>query len=254
MGKRNDYICVDLETTGLNPGTDRIIEIGAVFVQHGQIQDTFEELVRPCMVLPEHITDITGITEEMLRGEPEIHEAIREYGLFEQRSAAASKELGGMEAGMEFLPLLGHSVHFDYAFLKRAFVNEGMQYEREAMDTLKIARKYLSGLPSRSLSGLADYYEIHHQAHRAFHDAEATYLLYEKMWDEFGGQEGAQELFSPVRMDYHVKRQSPMRACQKERLVQLLERHHITPDVEIDSLMRNEADRMIDKILAQYGG
>lgn len=254
MGKRSDYICVDLETTGLNPGTDRIIEIGAVFVRDGQIVDTFDELVRPCMALSDHVTEITGITEEMLQGARKIHDVIIEYELFEQRSAAALEMSGEMKAQTgEFLPLLGHAVYFDYSFLKRAFVNEGMQYEREAIDTLKIARKYLGGLPSRSLSGLTDHYAIRHQPHRAFHDAEATYQLYEKMWDEFKDQEDAQELFAPVRMNYHVKRQSPIRPGQKERLAQLMERHHITPDVEIDSLMRSEADRMIDRILAQYG-
>lgn len=247
MGKRNDYICVDLETTGLNPGTDRMIEIGAVFVHNGQIQDTFEALVYPGMKLPERVTEITGITDAMLQGQKDIHEVIREYAGFERKVSDSLQE----EA--EFLPILGHAVHFDYAFLKRAFVNEGLKYEREGIDTLKIARHFLGGLPSRSLCELTRYYGIDHQAHRAVHDAKAAHRLYERMWEEFGDRDDAQRSFSPVKMQYHVKRQSPVRPRQKERLCQLAARHNITLDVETDSLTRNEADRMIDRILLRYG-
>lgn len=241
MGKKMDYICVDLETTGLDPGKDRIIEIGAVLVKDGRICDTFESFVRPGMKLSERVRDITGITDEMLSGEQMISEVIREYADFEKRS------------GSDTLPLLGHAVHFDYAFLKRAFVNEGMKYEREAIDTLKIARVCLSNLPSRSLSELTRHYGICHSAHRALNDAKATCLLYEKMWQEFKEREDAAKLFSPIPMNVHVKRQSPIREHQKERLSKLLKRYQITPDFELESLTRNEADRMIDNILSQYG-
>ncbi len=255
MGKWNDYICVDVETTGLNSATDRIIEIGAVYVRNGLVEDTFEALVRPCMKLSERVEELTGITNEMLKEERDIHEVIKEYDLFERKCAGASAEPGAAEkqTEVEFLPLLGHSVHFDYAFMKRAFVNAGMKYEREGIDTLKIARICLSGLPSRSLKSLTEHYGIDHQAHRALHDARATSLLYERLWEEFQGREDACKLFSPVRMKYHVKRQSPIRPHQKERLRQLMERYPVVLNVEIDSLMRNEADRMIDSILARYG-
>lgn len=255
MGKRNDYICVDLEMTGLDPGRDKIIEIGAVFIRNGKTADSFEALVRPGKALSRSVREITGISDEMLQDQRTIREVIHDYAAFEERAAAQSEELAEERRrfGTNFLPLLGHAVHYDYAFLKRAFVNEGLKYEREAMDTLKIARVCLDCLPSRSLEELTHYYGIGHDAHRAMNDAKATAALYERLWEEFGQREDAPKLFAPVKMNCHIKRQAPIRPRQKERLLQLLERHKIVPDYEIDSLMRNEADRLIDCILSQYG-
>lgn len=79
MDKISDYLCVDLETTGLNPKTDKIIEIGAVKVRGGKITDTFQTLVNPCRSLEERITGITGITDDMLFDKPVINEVLPDF-------------------------------------------------------------------------------------------------------------------------------------------------------------------------------
>ena len=62
-----DYVCVDIETTGIRSKWDRIIEIGAVKVRDGEVVDTFSELINPGIPVPERITELTGITTEMVK-------------------------------------------------------------------------------------------------------------------------------------------------------------------------------------------
>jgi len=114
VGPVRDYLCVDLETTGLNPKTDKIIEIGAVKVKKGEIIDTFATFVRPGKALPERIRELTGIAGTDLEGAPLIGEVLPQFLEF-----------------AEELPLLGHSILFDYSFLKRAAVNAGRAFEKK---------------------------------------------------------------------------------------------------------------------------
>jgi len=236
-----DYICVDLETTGLNPKTDKIIEIGAVKVQDGAITDTFSQFVYPGRKLEERITELTGIRDSDLEGQPMIEAVLPQF--------------------LEFagdLPLLGHSVLFDYSFLKRAAVNQKLMFERKGIDTLKIARKYLAELPSRNLGALCVHYQIPHNAHRALEDARATHYLYEKLCGAFcvpgdAAQNPAVLDFVPQMLSYQVKREGPATPAQKERLQKLLRQYNITPDYEVEWLTKNEASRKIDKLTAVYG-
>lgn len=227
-----DYVCLDLETTGLNPKTEKIIEIGAVKVRNGKITDTFESFVAPNKKLEGKITEITGITEDMLREAPQREEIIPGFLEF---------------VGTDIL--LGHSLMFDYSFLKRAVVNCGLAFEGEGIDTLKIARKFLSELESRRLGFLCSHYGIRHTAHRALSDARATSQLYEKLCGEFYTEED----FKPVPLIYKVKREGSITKAQKERLYRLLDKHKITLDIEVEKMTRSEASRYTDKLLAKYG-
>ena len=227
-----DYVCVDLETTGLNPKTDKIIEIGAVKVRNGVVVDTFSRFVYPGRTLEAKITELTGIRDRDLEGQPGIEEVLPAFLEF-----------------AEDLPLLGHSVMFDYSFLKRAAVNNRRNFERKGIDTLKIARKYLTELPSRNLGALCEYFQIPHQAHRAYEDAQATSLLYHRLCELYYKEED----FMPRTLSYQVKKEGPATPAQKERLARLLKQYNITPDYEIAWLTKNEASRKIDKLIAQYG-
>ena len=237
-----DYICLDLETTGLNPKIDKIIEIGAVKVRNGIIVDSFETFVAPERKLEERITELTGITDKMLENAPSKEEIIPKFLEF---------------AGEDIL--LGHSVLFDYSFIKRAAVNCKLTYERQGIDTLKIARKYLPDLESRSLGFLCSYYQIEHHAHRAMEDAKATVSLYQKLCEEFYNEED----FKPTPLQYKVKRETPITKPQKERLYRLLELHKLSIEkddkmsvlltMEVDKLTRNEASRYTDRLLSKYG-
>ncbi len=234
------YVCIDLETTGLNPKRDKIIEIGAVRVEHNKIVEKWETFVNPNRKLEERVVELTGIHDNQLQQAPEIEEALPK--LFELTND---------------MVLLGHSVMFDYAFLKKAAVDHKMSFERSGIDTLKIARKYLAGLESRKLGYLCRYYGICHNAHRALGDAEATVKLYRRLAEEFYGKEETESdgnLFLPRPLCYYVKRDTPITVSQKERLYKLADRHKLIIDYDIEKLTRSEASRKIDQLLAEYGG
>ncbi len=234
--RADSYVCVDLETTGLNPKTDKIIEIGAVKVVNGVCEGTFETFVNPGRMLSDRIVELTGITDEQLKGAPSMEEVLPKLLSF----------LG------EHV-LLGHSVLFDYSFIKKAAVNGKYTFERNGIDTLKIARKYLPELESRSLDYLCGHYKIPHKAHRALEDAKATCTLYDKLWEDFHGAAEAEKMFAPAKLIYQVKRETPITPAQKERLYKLIARHKLTVDYDLDKLSRNEASRYTDQIVAKYG-
>lgn len=248
--KINSYISIDLETTGLNPKLDRIIEIGAVKVVDGQIVDTFETLINPGRKLEERITDLTGITDEDLADKPYIEDVLPK--LFEfMEEPDVSRDLPkviGEKAGACTLPLLGHSILFDYSFLKKAAVDRKVKFEKWGIDTLKIARKYLPELEHRSLGYLCNYYQIPHKAHRALNDAEATHLLYQRLCQEFYREEEA--LFDRHPLQFQVKRDTPITIPQKEQLYRLMKQHNLTVDVDVERLTRSEASRLADQLLA----
>lgn len=234
----NTFVCIDLETTGLQPKTDKIIEIGAIRVDEGVITGEWESLVNPERKLEERIVELTGIQDEQLAGAKKISELFPDLLAF----------LGER-------PLLGHSVNFDFAFLKRAAAKEKLTFERQGIDTLKIARKYLKELESRSLGALCRHYEIPHKAHRALDDARATTALYRKLVEEFyekEAAEGEKNLFVPKQLNHPIKRDGPITIPQKDQLYKLLDRHKLVVDYEIESLTRSEATKKIHQLLVEY--
>lgn len=228
------YVCVDLETTGLNPKHEKIIEIGAVKVVEGQVTDTFSTFVNPGRKLEERITELTGITQEQVDNAPYIEEILPEF----------------LEFCGDFA-LLGHRILFDYSFLKKAAVNQKCSFEKRGIDTLRIARRFLPELPHRTLPYLCEHYGIPHRAHRALNDAEATARLYHILLEHYYIEEEA--CFQPQSLNYQVKKETPITKSQKERLLRILDQHKLTIEVEIDKLTRSEASRITDKILAKYG-
>ena len=227
-----DFICIDLETTGLNPKRDRIIEIGAVKVRNGQIAETFQQLIDPKQQLEERVELLTGISSKELEGQPTIQEVL-----------PVLREFLGEDV------LLGHRVLFDYSFLKRAFINEKIPFDRKGIDTLKLARQFVTDCESKKLESLCKHYGITHQAHRALGDALATVELYQKLVKNYYNEES----FAPKPLEFKVKKESPITKAQKERLTLLLAKHNLVPKCEIASMTRNEASRYMDQILATYG-
>lgn len=230
----NSYISIDLETTGLNPKIDKIMEIGAVKVIDGVVREEFTTFVNPGRRLEERVIELTGIDDSMLEGAPAVDEVLPRLLPF-----------------LEELPLLGHRILFDYSFLKKAAVNQKLAFEKGGIDTLKIARRYLPALEHRTLEYLCEYYQIPHNAHRALGDALATHQLYQILAGDYYKEE--EGIFKPQKLIYQVKRETPITKVQKERLYRLAEQHKIVLEVDVDSLTRSEADRMIDRILGKYG-
>lgn len=231
----DSYIALDLETTGLNPKYDKIIEIGALKIKEGKLVDTYETFVDASIPISEKVTELTGISNDMIRKGKKSEVAIRELVDF-------------CEDGI----LLGHNILFDYSFIKRNAVSYNLKFERKGIDTLKIARKVLPNLEKRNLDYLCQYYQIECQnKHRAYDDAKAASDLYITMFEEFG--EKAPDDFKAYQLLYQVKKEGPITKSQKSYLNDLIKYHKIIADYRIEDLTKNEASRIIDKIILNYG-
>ena len=227
------YVAVDLETTGLNPKTDRIIEIGAVKVEHGTVKDVFDRLIHPGRKIGTFVEQLTGITDDMVKDAPVITEVLPEFLEFAKDA-----------------PLVGHNIMFDYSFLKRNVVNAGGSFDRMGVDTLALIRILLPELPKKSLPYVCRYLKIETgTSHRAQDDAKAAAFLYEYVKEHWSLE---RERLEPKPLLYPVKREVPATLRQKEYLQALLKYHKIDLGLSPESLTKNEASRLIDNIISQH--
>ncbi|MGN0343191.1 MAG: PolC-type DNA polymerase III [Roseburia sp.] len=230
-----DYLVIDLEMTGLHPKRDVILEVGAVKVRDHRIQETLEFFVNAGLSIPPEITELTGITQEMLNDGCTPEDAVRRVADF-----------GGDDIWV------GHNIIFDYSFLKQQAVNIRLPFEKMAVDTLRIARACMQQPESKSLESLCQYLNIDRaHKHRAVDDAVATYTLYEWMEERF--LEENEKMFVPRPLCYKPKRESPATKTQKNHLKELADYHKINLDVSWDTLTRSEASRLTDRIISRYG-
>ena len=161
-----NYTVVDLETTGLDPLQNQILEFGAVKVRKGEVIDQYEKLVRVVGAVPEEICRITGITTDMVlqKGEP-LKECLAEF--------------------LEFIEgdqLLFYNVPFDMGFLVQACgICDLPVPENPCVDVLKLARKKLRGMPNYKLSTLAEHFAFEEQKHRAIADCILTQQVFVKL-------------------------------------------------------------------------
>jgi DNA polymerase III epsilon subunit family exonuclease len=160
MISQTPFIVVDLETTGLEPNLDRIIEIGAVKVLNGEIVDEWGTLVNPGIFVPDVVTNITGITTEMLQDAPSFDDVKEEYLSFFDDNAI----------------FVAHNVDFDRDFLNSHLTQHSSKpMVGPYMCTFKLAKQVHPNLSKYSLGSLAELFDVDlQQAHRAVHDARAT--------------------------------------------------------------------------------
>lgn len=237
--KASAYVALDLETTGLNPRYDRIIEIGAVKYSGGRRTEDFSCFVNPQIPIPVRITEITGIDDAMVRDAPVIEEALMNLLEF-----------------IRDLPVLGHNITFDYGFICQKAINMKIKYRAQGIDTHRISRSVLPQLESRSLENLCSYYSIVEEPrHRAFSDAAAAARLYDCLYEEavVRNMEDSPRLFMPADITYTIKKDTPATAKQISFLNSLLRRYGLQLDKEIDTLSKSQASREIDRILSTYG-
>ena len=151
MGFDEEYVAFDLETTGLYARRDRIIEIGAVRMKNGQEIDRFQTFVDPGCALDKRTVELTGITDEMLRGAPKIEQALPEFLEFVGSSV-----------------LVAHNASFDTSFIERACAEQGLSYDLTCVDTLALSQNLLTNLTRFSLDVVAKEFELedfnHHRA------------------------------------------------------------------------------------------
>ena len=163
------YVVFDLETTGFNAGgSDSIIEIGAVKICNGEIIDKFDELIDPKRPLPKKITEITNITDDMLKGKLDEKEAVSKF----------KKWVGD-------LPMVAHNAKFDVSFIVMAHQKYDLgKFTNTVIDTLELSRALDTGYARHSLSALVKRYDVpwdENAHHRGDYDAEGTALVFHKM-------------------------------------------------------------------------
>jgi len=161
------FVAVDVETTGLSPQRDAIIEIGAVRFCNGEIVDTFETFVDPGRPIPLFIQQLTNISDRDVAGQPTIDRVVPELLAFVNNSVYGS-----------VYGIVGHNVGFDLGFLEAS----GINFHRPRLDTHEMATILLPNQPSYNLGELCSALEIQlDDAHRANADAAATAYLFMRL-------------------------------------------------------------------------
>ena len=157
-----DIVCFDIETTGLDKRRDVITEIGAVVLRNGEVVEQFSTFADPERPLTREITELTGITDEMLRGAPSQAEAINAF--------------------LDFVgerPLAAHNAEFDMGFIAEGCRRMGRPFDSTSIDTLILAQNLLPELGKHKLDIVAEHLNLPaFNHHRAYDDAATVgYML-----------------------------------------------------------------------------
>ena len=168
------FICFDIETTGLSAARDKITEIGAVKVENGVITDTFSTFANPEMPIPQKITQLTGITDDMVKDAPSQSEAVSAF--------------------LEFVGdnvLVAHNAPFDTSFIAKACEDMGREYNYTSIDTVAISRAILTDIKNCKLDTVAKFLRLgDFNHHRATDDAEMLARIFinlcQRLTDDYG--------------------------------------------------------------------
>ena len=156
---------IDVETTGLEPADDRIIEIGIVHFEDAEVREVYGQLVDPECELPERVTEITGITQTDLEGQPTFDEIADE-----------------VESRLTGEGIVAYNLDFDRSFVEAELERAGYGWPDDSptFDPLVFAREFFKDERRKNLGTIADKLDIPlEEAHRATHDAEvAGHVLY----------------------------------------------------------------------------
>jgi len=155
-----DFVVFDLETTGAKTPPCRVTEIGAYRVRSGRITEEFQTLVNPETLIPPFITQLTGISNRMVKNAPKFCEVVTDFLHFIGDSV-----------------LVAHNAHFDMRFLNHEIgrVYENYRMANPSLCTVRLSRRLNQNVENHRLKTLADYYRValvNH--HRAGDDAHAT--------------------------------------------------------------------------------
>lgn len=164
---QENYTVIDIETTGLSPQNDDIIELSALKIRNNKVVEEFSSLLKSSKGVSSFISNLTGITEKMLINAPVIEDILPQFLNFIENDI-----------------ILGHNVNFDMRFIKsktQRVLNKTI--ENNIMDTMVLAKQNLS-LPNYKLITIAQYYNIDTKNnHRGLKDCYITFEVYNKLRD-----------------------------------------------------------------------
>ncbi len=164
----SNYVVFDLETTGLEANTDKIIEIGALKYKNNELVDEFSVLINPEISLPPIITKITGLSDEDLEKERTIESILPEFITF-----------------IEDLPLIAHNSEFDLGFIEINIKRLGLaMISNKNIDTVELARKFIPKAYNYKLETLKNYFHLEYGSHRSIDDCKTTNYVYQYCKDK----------------------------------------------------------------------
>lgn len=168
----DSYVVIDTETTGLSHLVDEIIEIGCLKILNNELVDRFSTFVKPTKPIPQYITEINHITNDMVKDAPDIKEALTDFHGF-----------------VGDLTLVGYKTDFDTNFICSAYCRSfetSHPFVNDYFDVLPLARQLFKGLENYKLTTVAEYLRIPNpESHRAVNDCEVTFQCYEACKSEF---------------------------------------------------------------------
>ncbi len=161
----SDFIIFDIETTGLSFKTCGITQIGALKYRDGEIVDSFSTFVNPNMPIPENITRLTGITDDMVKDAPSERDAVEAFLEFSGDSM-----------------LVAHNANFDVSFISRVAGDNGIPFNNAYLDTVALSRYINTDISKHTLDSLARYYKLgEFDHHKADADTEMLAKIFECM-------------------------------------------------------------------------
>jgi len=165
-----DFCAVDLETTGVNPAFNKIVEIGAVRFRLDVLGGSFHSLINPGVHIPENVVRIHGITDFMVAQSPALEEILDDFTSF-----------------IDGAVLVIQNPRFDLSFIERALrMHNAPGPELLALDTVRLAKKHFTDLPNHKLPTLASHLGLEVTSHRALDDAVACMTVFRESLKGFG--------------------------------------------------------------------
>jgi len=172
-GLDETFVVFDIETTGFSYHKDTIIEIGAVKVEKGVVTERFSQLINPLRPIPPEISELTGISEDMVSDQPSLEEVLPRFMAF-----------------IEGAPVVAHNANFDCSFIRYYCEKLALPFTSLIVDTLALSRLLLTDIKKHNLKAVTKYLKIVlNDHHRAVADAEATSRVFVKFTEMLNERE-----------------------------------------------------------------
>ena len=216
-----DFVVFDIESTGLNPYSDDVIEIGAVKIRNGEIVDRYNQLINPGRPISAFTTQLTSITNEDLADKPSFEEIKDDFYDFIKGTI-----------------LVAHNAEFDIGFMKRKYSEYGIYLDNPYADTLKISRYTLTDLKRHKLDIVAERLGVNLQNHhRAVDDANATAEIFIALVNILIRQGEIEDFYGLKDIKYINEFSSFNALIYAKNYTGLTNLYHLVSDSHTDSFM-----------------